>query len=68
MASFQLSPENTALVSEKKSDVAGRDGGAAFETSYRAIVKEMASLITSLRKTVVEVRYRLPPAGGIILE
>lgn len=68
MASFQLSPEKTVLVSEKKSDVAGRDGGAAFETSYRAIVKEMASLITSLRKTVVEVRYRLPPAGGIILE
>jgi hypothetical protein len=33
MASFQLSPENTALVREKKRDVAGREGGADFETS-----------------------------------
>jgi hypothetical protein len=33
MASFQLSPEKTALVREKKSDVAGMEGGAALETS-----------------------------------
>jgi hypothetical protein len=33
IASFQLSPETTALVREKKRDVAGIEGGAALETS-----------------------------------
>lgn len=32
-ASFQLSPEKTVLVREKKRDVAGMDGGAVLETS-----------------------------------
>ena len=55
-ASFQLSPEKTALVREKNRDVAGIEGGAALETSYNAIVREMASLTNSFRKTAVEVR------------
>jgi hypothetical protein len=68
IASFQLSPENTAAVREERSDVAGTDGGADLETSYRATVRETASLTTSLKKTAVDVRYRLPPVGGIIRE
>jgi hypothetical protein len=33
IASFQLSPESTALEREKKREVAGIEGGAFFETS-----------------------------------
>ena len=45
-----------AVVREKKSDVAGTEGGAVFETSYSAMVREIASFTTSLKKTVVDVR------------
>lgn len=56
IASFQLSPENTELEREKKREVAGIDGGIVFEISYSAIVRDIASLMTSLRKTAVDVR------------
>lgn len=39
----------------EKRDVAGMEGGARLEISYRAIVREMASLMASVRKTAVEV-------------
>ena len=58
MASFQLSPVKTAEVRAPKSEVAGSEGARFREISYRAAVKQIASLRTSLRNTAVEVKYR----------
>lgn len=56
MANFHPSPENTDMYSCSKSTVAGVEGGRVWDISYMAIVKETASLMTSLRKTAVEVK------------
>ena len=56
MASFQLSPVKTALMREEKSDVAVAEGGRVREMSYRAIVRQTASLKTSVITTAVEAR------------
>lgn len=58
MASFHPSPENTELYNCSKRTVAGVDGGRVLEISYRAILRDTASLITSFKKTAVEVKYR----------
>lgn len=44
------------------------DGGALRETSYKATVSESANLMTSFKKTAVDVRYRFPPTAGTTLE
>lgn len=56
MANFQLSPENTAAARVERSEVAGTEGGADFETSYNASVRETASFTISLKRTAVDVR------------
>lgn len=66
MASFQPSPEKTDIYNCSKRTVAGVEGGSVREISYIAIVRERANLITSFRKTAVEVKYRCPPSRGII--
>ena len=58
MASFHPSPEKTDMYNCSKRTVAGVEGGRFCDISYMAIVKETASLMTSLRKTAVEVKYR----------
>ena len=68
MASFQLSPVNTALMRWLKSAVAGREGEIVREMSYRAKVKQKVSLRNSLRNTAVEVKYLRPPTSGNMRE
>ncbi len=55
MANFHPSPPNTDAYNCSKRTVAGVEGGRVRDISYIAIVKETASLMTSLRKTAVEV-------------
>ena len=68
MASFQPSLEKTPLLNCLNMDVAGDMGAKLLEISYIANVREMASLMTSVRKTAVEGKYRWSPSGGIIRE
>jgi hypothetical protein len=68
IANFHPSPENTDMYNCSKSTVAGVEGGNVREMSYIAMVKLTANLMTSLRNTAVEVRYRCPPVMGIIRE
>jgi hypothetical protein len=68
IANFHPSPENTDMYNCSKSTVAGVEGGNVREMSYIAMVKLTANLMTSLRKTAVEVKYRCPPSMGIIRE
>jgi len=68
IASFHPSPEKTDMYNCSKSTVAGVEGGNVRDISYIAIVKLTASFITSFRNTAVEVKYRCPPARGIIRE
>ena len=58
MASFQPSLEKTPLLICLNIDVAGDIGAKLLEISYMANVSDMASLITSVRKTAVEGKYR----------
>ena len=58
IANFHPSPEKTDMYNCSKSTVAGVEGGSVLEISYIAIVKLIANLITSLRNTAVEVKYR----------
>jgi hypothetical protein len=55
IASFHPSPKNTDAYSCSKSTVAGVEGGSVCEISYKAIERLTASLITSFRKTAVDV-------------
>ena len=55
IASFQLSFVKMAEVKVAKSVVAGVLEGNRVDISYSAIVNEIVSLRTSLRKTLVEV-------------
>jgi hypothetical protein len=48
--------------------VAGVWGARLLETSYMAKEREMASLMTSLRNTAVEAKYRWSPEGVIMRE
>lgn len=66
MASFQPSPLKTELYICWNRTVAGVEGARVLETSYIAKVREMASLISSVRNTAVDVKYRWSPLGGII--
>ena len=68
MASFHPSLEKTPLLICLNIDVAGDIGAKLLEISYIANVREMASLMTSVRKTAVEGKYRWSPSGGIIRE
>jgi hypothetical protein len=68
IASFHPSPEKTELYNCSNSTVAGVDGGRVREMSYSAMESETASLMTSLRKTAVDVRYRRPSTSGIVRE
>jgi hypothetical protein len=68
IANFHPSPEKTELYNCSKRTVAGVEGGSVREISYMEKVKETASLITSFRKTAVEVKYRWPPTRGIMRE
>jgi hypothetical protein len=56
MANFQLSPEKTASKICWNRTVAGVEGARLLDTSYMANVSEMANLITSVRKTAVDVK------------
>lgn len=68
MASFQLSPVKTADERVENNVVAGEEGGRLLEMSYNAMVRDIVSLMTSFRKTAVEVKYRCPPTGGMTRE
>lgn len=68
MASFHPSPENTDMYNCSKRTVAGVEGGRVCDMSYITIVKETANLMTSLRRTAVDVKYRWPPIRGIMRE
>ena len=68
MAILQLSPEKTEAESKLNIVVAGVEGGSFADISYNDMDTESPSLMTSFRKTAVEVRYRWPPTSGIIRE
>jgi hypothetical protein len=66
MVSFQLSPENTEL--RRSFDFSSEEEeGWVLEMSWRVKVRLMKSLITSVRKIAVEVRYRRLPCTGVTL-
>jgi hypothetical protein len=68
IASFQLSFVNIAVVMVRNNVGTVVFEGRLPDISCNAIVKLIASLITSFKKTLVLAWYLCPPVRGITLE